>query len=216
MPIVALSSRIAWLVGIAQFLTTVFVTPSNTLDPINVSKLWILTIFGFAVLALLMSQPKLLFSKENRLITYVSLLLPISMAITLLTSDAPLTQQLFGTYGRNTGFLNYFCLSVIFLGVAIASKKSFKKYFLYAVIGTLLVNSSYGLIQAIGKDWANWISAYSPVVGTLGNPDFISAFLGFISSFTIGYLFSRESSIRSKIGMMTIWKLSRNTNRSLY
>ena len=199
MPIVALSSRIAWLVGIALFLTTVFVTPSNTLDPINVSKLWILTIFGFAVLALLMSQPKLLFSKENRLITYVSLLLPISMVITLLTSDAPLTQQLFGTYGRNTGFLNYFCLSVIFLGVAIASNKSFKNYFLYEVIGTLLVNGSYGFIQAIGKDWANWISSYSPVVGTLGNPDFISAFLGFISSFTIGYLFSRESSIRTKV-----------------
>ena len=191
--------RLSWLVGIALLLATVFVTPYNTLDPINVSKLWILTIFAFAILALILQKPQLFFTKENRFITFATMTLPISMIITILNTSAPLSQQLFGTYGRNTGFINYLCLSIFFLAIAIGSNQTIKKPFLFSIVGSILLNCSYGIIQAIGKDWISWSNPYSPVFGTLGNPDFLSAFLGFSASFCFGYLFSRESSTNIRI-----------------
>jgi len=195
----AVANRINWLSGSAVFLVTVIVTPNSTQDPINVPKLWILTIFSFSVFALTIPSAKIFFSHKNLIISLSALALPFFMTLSLFANQSPKVQQFFGTYGRNTGLLNYFGLTVIFLGVAIASSKSFRKLFLYSVIGTLFINCAYGFIQAIGKDWVKWASNYSPVFGTLGNPDFISAFLGFGTAFAFSYLFTKESSVKVRI-----------------
>lgn len=192
-------NRINWLAGLALVVVTVGVTPSSTLDPINVPKLWFLTVFSFAILALIFQNPKNLLSKGNLVFTISAMTLPAVMLVTTFLSDAPLTQQLFGTYGRNTGLLYYFGLSILFLSVAIGSNQTFKKIFMYAVVGTLIINLTYGFIQSIGRDWINWNSAYSPVFGTFGNPDFVSAFLGFMSAFAFAYLFARISSKKIKL-----------------
>jgi O-antigen ligase len=192
----AVVGRINWLIGLALFSTTVVVTPSDSLDPINVPKLLVLLLFSIAVLALMTSNMRAILKSKNLHITLIALSLPVFMLITLLFTKAPKTQQIFGTYGRNTGFLYYLSLSILFLGVSIVASKPIKKSIIYAVTGTLLINCVYGFIQAIGKDWVGWDGAYSPVFGTLGNPDFASALLGFGAAFAISYLLARESSIK--------------------
>ena len=75
----------------------------------------------------------------------------------------------------------------------------FRSQILICVIGAISVNAIYSLIQALGKDPQEWVITYTPVFGTLGNPDFISAFLGFGAAFPLVYLFSKNTNLISKV-----------------
>lgn len=189
------ANQLNWIAGTTLFLVTIIITPNTNLDPINLPKLWVLSIFGFSILAILMCDLKLLTRKINIPYLIAALALPFFMGISMLFSNSPLNTQFFGTYARNTGLLTYFSLACIFLGLAIGTNSSLKKPFLFAVIGAVATNIIYGLIQSLGLDWINWNSVYSPVFGTFGNPDFVSAFLGFTSAFGFTYLLLGENSI---------------------
>ena len=193
------SKRAGWLAGAALFIVTVFVTPNSTLDPINVPKLWALSIFGFAAIFMLASQGKSLFDRKNRFLTISILGLPLYMFLGIFFTDSTLSRELFGTYGRNTGFLTYFSFAALALLLTIASTSNIKKQILIGVVGAISVNVIYSLIQALGKDPQNWVITYTPVFGTLGNPDFVSAFLGFGAAFPLAYLFSRNTNVISKV-----------------
>ena len=200
--------RVGWLVGISIFLVTVVVTPNWTIDPINLPKLLVLSSISFSLFTLLLLKAKKIFSKESLPPTLTAFALPVSMAISMFQSGSSISQQIFGIYGRNNGFLNYFCLSVIFLAVATMSERSIKRPFLIGTIGALSLNCAYGLFQAFGKDWIDWVNSYSPVFGTLGNPDFASAFLGFGTAFAFGYLFSKDTTLIVRICCLIYLPLS--------
>ena len=193
------SKRAGWLAGAAIFLVTVVVTPNSTLDPINVPKLWALSIFGFAAIFMVGSKGKSLFDRKQRFITISILGLPLYMFLGIFFTDSTLSRELFGTYGRNTGFLTYFSFAALALLLTIASTSNIKKQILIGVVGAISLNVIYSLIQALGKDPQNWVITYTPVFGTLGNPDFVSAFLGFGAAFPLAYLFSRKTNVISKV-----------------
>ena len=184
----AVEKRIGWLLGATAFLVTVAVTPSSTLDPINVPKLWVLSALAFGISALLISQIKTLLNKDHWPVIASSRGVLIFMVIALLTSSAPLVQQLFGTYGRNTGLLTYFSFGTLFVGAAVATNRGAIKPFLIGTVGALAVNSIYGLVQATGNDPIKWANPYAPVIGTLGNPNFSAAFFGMGIAFALSYL----------------------------
>ena len=111
----------------------------------------------------------------------------------------PFAQQLFGTSGRNTGFLTYFAFGTLFIASAVATNWRMAKYFMVAVGGALGINAIYGFFQALGKDPFKWENPYSPVVGTLGNPNFSAAFLGMGVAFTLPFILSKSTNIKYRI-----------------
>ena len=85
---------------------------------------------------------------------------------------------IFGEYHRNNGALAYLAMATMFAGsVATFSVQSSIRYFkFFAITGLLL--AGYGFLQAAGKDPVGWKLDYNPIITTLGNPNFTSAFLG--------------------------------------
>ena len=195
----SVQKRIGWLTGASVFLVTVVVTPASTMDPINVPKLWVLLAAVCAMGGVMLTQFKTLFGEKNWFVIIPARALLVVMLIALFVTTPPFSQQLFGTYGRNTGLLNYFALGTLFIAAAVATGKSAVKPFLFGTSAALLVNIVYGLIQAIGNDPIKWANPYAPVIGTFGNPNFVSAFMGMGVAFALSYLVAKGSDIKIRV-----------------
>jgi type IV secretory pathway TrbL component len=91
--------------------------------------------------------------------------------------------QFFGVYQRQTGALTYISLAILLLSSSLASGKEFIKKFMRVVliIGALLI--LYGNIQYLGLEPFPYVNAYTvnAPIGTFGNSDFQSAFMGLIA-----------------------------------
>ena len=114
----AVQNRICWLIGASVFLVTVVVTPSSTLDPINVPKLWVLSALAMGLTGVLLTQAKVLFARNNLQVIGVTRSLFVFILVALLASNTYLAQQLFGAYGRNTGLVTYFSFGT-FIGSSV-------------------------------------------------------------------------------------------------
>lgn len=191
--------KVGFLISTSVALVTLFVTPYSTLDPINLPKLWVLLAISFGVLGVLLLDVKPFFKRVNWAPVFAAKSVFIFMIIAMLVSNAPISQQLFGTYGRNTGLLTYLAFVILFIGAAVASGKSIKKPFLIAFGLAIGLNGLYGGVQAFGKDPQKWSNPYAPVIGTLGNPNFVSAFLGMGVALALSYLVSKNLDIKYRL-----------------
>ena len=132
-----------------------------------------------ATLVLLGFHFKSFFTKRYRPVLIVTGLFVANLTVVLIFSGGNFSQELFGTNGRNTGYLSYVSLSILLLAAVVASSKHFLVQLSFAMLCAGILSVAYGLLQIVGKDPLPWASDYNPVIGFLGNPDFQSAFLGF-------------------------------------
>ncbi len=174
----ALERRIQHLVLFCVFSMTLVVTPWLSLDPINLPKFLILGVCGFAAIGNLSPYLKKMINSEARLLAYSILLFLLSLMVVFFFSGSGTWSQVYGAYGRNTGLLAYVGLALMLISVVFVSNLSFSKKLIWILIITGIANAVYGFIQWSGNDPVNWNNPYDPIVGTLGNPNFVSAHLG--------------------------------------
>ena len=170
------------------FLAPIFITPWFSFDPINLPRLALIAVLGGYSLALLIWN---LFSKSYSKpfeILLIALII-FGFLVTWLLGEVSLVQQLYGVQGRNLGLLASLGL-VSILAISSLSNlyKNDSKIICFTYIAGL-VNLFYAFVQSLGLDPINWQNAYGSVVGTLGNPNFLSAFLGLFSIFLFSRLF---------------------------
>jgi len=167
---------------------TLLVTSSINMDPVNVSKLLLTSGIGFALLALVLSFGRKLAFKESRMYSIALGLFVLWEVVATFASKSPFTQNLYGLNGRNTGLLAYFTLACVALGASVLRSRI---YFTKIVMGLLIaggLNIIYCLIALNGHDFIGWNNVYNTILGTFGNPDFISAFLGIFIVSLIAYI----------------------------
>lgn len=173
------------LLGYGIPLTSLFLMTAGVSDPVNVTKMTVAGGVGVAGLLLF-----LVFGFKEMRTRYPSTLLAcllfvIAGASAALLSQAPIAQNLYGTFGRNTGLLTYiFMVGVLLCALMLDNEKSFK-HLINGLMITGIVNVVYcAWVLAFG-DFINWSNPYGSILGLFGNPDFISAFLGmFIATAT--------------------------------
>ena len=169
------------LVAVAA--VTLVVAPYTLLDPINLPKLCTLAFFSIIALSLYVPSIKELLTSRFRTIFIVALVFIFQIILVLIFSGATLTGQIYGTHGRNTGALAYVCLTFLLVGSVLIADRDFAKNFvkMTLIVGFLLI--IYGNIQYLNLDPLPFTTAYTvnAPVGTLGNPDFQSAFMGMIA-----------------------------------
>ncbi len=191
--------------GIASLVTLWFQT--NTQDPFNIPKFTLLILLPpLALYFQYIKSRKKLFTNQTKLI-FISLSLFLAAFLLASLSSGNLYQSMVGVYQRNLGFLTYLNFALLFICVCFSlSHKNVNKFLIIFIsIGSL--ETIYGLVQHLGADPINWKNPYSPILGTFGNPNFQSAFLGLTSAAALGLALSSKWAIRALLSLQIVCSL---------
>ena len=148
-------------------------------DPINLPKFVVLSL-GSSILAGLLliglAQSLRRFNRSS-IPVFVLILFLMVLFISSMVSDYRY-MSFFGNYQRNDGFLSSLALAILFIAGAAVFRINSAEKFLggLAVVGG--IEAFYGIAQHFGADFVGWVNPFNAVIGTLGNPDFVSAVLG--------------------------------------
>lgn len=170
------------ILAITPLAMVIAISPWQTMDSINLPKFLILVVAASALFALsVLDRKRSILKSVPRSAIFVFVGILTSLVLSLVTSGAPFVQQFYGVNGRNTGFIAYAALLVIWL-VAIAHSQDLliEKVVRNTILGGK-ITATYCLLQYFGADPISWNNPYSPILGFLGNPNFASAFLGISS-----------------------------------
>ena len=176
------------------FVAVIVVTGSVT-DPVNVTKLFALGgVAGAAAFAAGFNGYSRLWKNGKAVIAAV--LVFVAMGISAVAnSDSPLVQNLYGEYGRNTGFIAYILLILVFLSALVLRAEGSFRLLIWGLILAGVVNVIYCLWVVIFGDFIPWNNPYGNILGTFGNPNFIGAFLGFFASAMVAFVIKNKFSI---------------------
>ena len=174
---VADENALAKVLYIGAAFVTLFVY-TGVSDPVNVTKLVAISAVALSVLGMLAWGQIGLLWKEERIAVLAIAGLLVMGVLSMAASKAPFVQNFYGQSGRQTGFLTYLSLSIIFLAAASLRQLRNIRNLLWALVFAGAINILYCAIALWGKDPIPWSNPYNTILGTFGNPDFISAFLG--------------------------------------
>jgi len=179
---------LARFISVGAFLTTVVVIWGQVTDPVNTPKLFVLGSFAFAAgaIAFVMGSKELW--RSSRLWLIGSIVFIVFSISAIVNSASPLEQNIYGTYGRNTGFVTYFSLLLIATAATLLRQKSSFNLVVYALFAAGVANVAYCLWAIAFGDFIGWNNPYGNILGTFGNPNFIGAFLGIFITALAAYV----------------------------
>jgi len=173
---------------------TIFVLTGVVTDPVNATKHFLLGGVAFAVFAIAIGFSSKSLWRDSKLFLTSGLLFIFFIILSTFASAAPVSQNLYGAYGRNTGAVAYISLLLIaFATLSLRQQASFNK----VIIGLFIAgfsNLAYCLWAWQIGDFVGWNNPYNTILGTFGNPNFIGAFLGIFLSVLVAYSLSSERS----------------------
>jgi O-antigen ligase len=161
---------------------TLVVWTSGLAEPVGMPKLAILAPFSLVLLGLLLPGTKELI-RAQRTISALLLVFVVWLGIAAIVSANPLSRSFYGVEARNTGWLTYFSFSLVLFAMLslVRIKSRLLIYWTFGFVG--LINVLYSAyVLASDKDPIPWNNVYGTILGTFGNPNFISSFLGFFAT----------------------------------
>jgi O-antigen ligase len=179
---------LARFISIGAFLTTVVVIWGSVTDPVNTPKLFILGSAAFAAGAIAFAIGTKELWRSSRLWLIGSILFIVFSISAIVNSSSPLEQNIYGTYGRNTGFVTYLALLLISTAATLIRQKSNFKLIVYSLFAAGVTNVAYCLWAIAFGDFIGWNNPYGNILGTFGNPNFIGAFLGIFITALAAYV----------------------------
>lgn len=171
---------------------TLIITPNIGFDAFNVPKLLILVIGSFVTCLLIVTakllQRKFIFKSYS----IVYLIFLFCLTSTLIFSGAPFLRQIFGTFGRNSGYVSFIALILLVFVIVMIWSENFEAKFLFGLLTAGSINLIYAWLQSLQLDPFTWGNVASPIFGTFGNANFLSAFLGITSVVALAILLDPE------------------------
>lgn len=169
------------IIVVGAVVNTIILTPFFNKDAMIIPKLIVMFTLASFFLPLIYLNRKVLFQNTYlKILVLSNLILLIHSVIILILSDAPIEQQIFGRTGRGLGLITIVSLSVLTLAIAVLFEKDSPKKLLSGLILSGVISSLYSIGQSFGFDLLKWDSRTNGVIGTLGNPNFQSAFAAMI------------------------------------
>jgi hypothetical protein len=199
---------IARVLGIGSAFVAVIVVTGTVTDPVNVTKLFALGGVAAGAFAVLLAfGAKEIWSSSKALVILLGLLIVASINA-LVNSDGPLTQNLYGVYGRNTALVTYLLLMMVIVSVAVLRRESSFNLLIWGLLGAGLVNVIYcGWVIAFGEI-IPWNNPYGNILGTFGNPNFIGAFLGIFAASLIAFILKPGTTLAVRVTSVLIFFIS--------
>lgn len=125
---------------------------------------------------------------------YSLIALTIAMGNSSIWSSAPVTQNLYGVLSRNTGVITGVCLGLIALFMFSLHLKSEFSLLIRILKISGLINLFYCIWVIVFRNFLGINDPFAEIESLLGNPDFISAFLGITMASVIARAFDPEIS----------------------
>lgn len=199
---------IARVLGIGSGFVAIFIMTDTVTDPVNVTKLFALGGVAAAALAVLLTfGVQELWASSKALVIFVVLFL-LTGINAIVNSEAPLTQNIYGVFGRNTAFVTYLLLVCIILSAAVLRREASFKYLIWGLFGSGFVNLLYcGWVILFG-DFIPWNNPYGNILGTFGNPNFIGAFLGLFAATIVAYTLKPGEAIIVRISVFIVFLIT--------
>jgi len=185
-------------------LTTVFLISGSVTDPVNAPKLLVVGVLASSALGFLLSSNLKLRIRSQWTILVPILIFIAAMLFAAISSKSPLSQNLYGSYGRNNGFITYLFLALILCSALALREGSGFDLLAKALFFAGLTNVAYCLWVICFGDFIGWSNPYGNILGTLGNPDFIGAFLGMFFAAYLGYGLGKDASKIFKLSMLLV------------
>ena len=200
-------------------LVCIFISPWNSVDPVNLPKLFLLIIVGFIAGGYAVSRLDLLKTIRYRFIVTVAIVFLIQLIVVFVTDNRDSYLKLYGTNGRNTGILAYVSLTFILVATAvIASNFALRNYLIaFLICGSIV--GIYGIFQSIGMDVYEYNNAYaSNVFGPFGNANFQSAFMGMVAAISLTITVFARSKIQVKaisflLAVVAIYNITKSSDQ---
>lgn len=187
---------------LAPSAVTLFVTNRFNTDPVNVTKMLLLSMFSFGIFGLIIVRRSSIKFKSLQ-IYFVSGFL-IATVISAALSPVPFNLTFYGVDGRNTGILTYFSLAILFISATQIKSIKNLKFYNGLLFSTGLITVFYGLLQMQGFEFLDWNNVYNSALGTLGNPNFFASFVGMTVSALIPLLLGKVSKLQLFLGVSYI------------
>ena len=197
-------------IGIA--IVTLFVFTGQVSDPVNAPKFLVLgLVASCGAVILFLPNLKYIISNYRTPLT-ISLLTILVSIFAAGKSESPFSQNLYGVQGRNTGVLTHISLVMLFLSVLSFKNLKNLKLIFYGFLASGFMNILYCLWTLIFGDFIQWNNTYKALLGTLGNPNFISALLGLTLVGSVGFFLASDLNFKkfcivSLLCLVTIFEI---------
>jgi O-antigen ligase len=192
-----LESRVGQIISYTGILTTLVVNPWTNYDPISLPKMAALIAGSFAAGTIFFANRSQFFDRFSRIEKIILSVFPLSLFIPFLFSGADLAQQFWGVFGRNTGLISYLALALLMIATASLQRVEVYERIIYFFILSSIPLTAYCLVQFFNLDPIPWSEHF--VFGTLGNVNFLSAFLAMTSLATVSYGLLANLKISSRL-----------------
>jgi O-antigen ligase len=183
---------------LTPLVVTIFATPLNSYDPINLPRFFILIICTSILLLLLFQNSRGLMDSQYRFLIQLSSAFIIWILISFFFSKSNLLESFFGVTGRQTGVLTYLAFIILMISAVFSGSIKFSNSLLIAVLISGGINAVYGLFQSFALDPFNWLNPYSPVFGLFGNPNFHASFMGITLTAAVATVLGKQASPKIK------------------
>jgi hypothetical protein len=180
---VAIRNRQSVLLLVLGPLTSLAISPFSNFDPINLIKLLVVVSFAGALLALLLFSNVRDAYFNHRSLVYASLGFIVWLTLAFAVSESPINQQMWGVFGRSTGWLTYFSLVIVLFATSVISVKKFYH-------------------KIAGQDPISW-SEMAPFA-TLGNINFSSAFFGLAALCSLVLAMDRKNAVFLRVALVVL------------
>lgn len=152
-------------------------TPWLNVDSLVIPKVVILFCAALYFLPILLFDIKNFLSNRTfKILLILSCLIIIQMVFVMITSSAPWEQQVFGKSGRGLGFITEISIIIVMLVASRYVEFDKAKILINGVLLSAFISSAYAIVQRYGYDIFDWYTRTNGIIGTLGNPNFQSAF----------------------------------------
>ena len=184
----SVEQAISWFLYVGVTFTTVFLVTDAVTDPVNVTKLTAAGGVAFAVFMIAVIQGRQGLRASSRPLLLVLTLFVIAMLNAVFASKSPLSQNIYGLYGRQTALVFYLIMAMIAIGASLLRRSNSFERIVKALFIAGGLNVLYCAWALAFGDFIGWNNPYRNILGLFGNPDFISAFLGMFIAGVIGYI----------------------------
>lgn len=179
--------------------TTVFLMTGSVTDPVNATKLAAAGGLGVGLLALTLIFCLKSLLAEEKLFLILGLGFIVTGLNAVVNSNSPITQNIYGSFGRNTAFVTYLVLLAISVSALTLREISSFKRIVYGLQIAGLINVIYCAWVLLFGDFLSWNNPYGNILGLFGNPNFISAFLGIFITTILAGLVAPKTSWKSRV-----------------